>query len=52
MLSLEKSVASRQKKFCSNKKCIGLPRLLHGCEVCPLVKSELAFLDFVVNENV
>jgi len=26
-----------------------MPSLLHGREACPLVKSELASLDFVVN---
>ena len=30
-----------------NKKCI--PSLLYGLEACPLVKSELSSLDFVVN---
>ena len=30
-----------------NKKC--LPNLLYGLEACPLVKSELVSLDFVVN---
>jgi len=30
-----------------NRKCI--PSLLYGLEACPLVKSELSSLDFVVN---
>jgi len=30
-----------------NKKCI--PSLLYGLDACPLVKSELSSLDFVVN---
>ena len=30
-----------------NRKCI--PSLLYGLEACPLIKSELSSLDFVVN---
>ena len=32
-----------------NNKCGPMPNLLYGLEACPLVKFELASLDFVVN---
>ena len=40
-------VASEEVVLQLNSKC--MPSLLYGLEACPLVKSELSSLDFVIN---
>jgi len=52
MLSLEKSVLGRVANEdvvlqLLSSKC--LPSLMHGLEACPLVKSDLLSLDFVLS---
>jgi len=51
MQSSEKLVVSRQRKYIVlqliNTKI--MPSLLYGLYACPLVKSELSSLNFVIN---